>query len=142
MLSYSDDKIYDAMLRQIGYGTIKRLLELESGVINDFVLNTVRKIITGFSESSFSGNNSLNGVVLHCESHRNGELLTSDYTNVGKIYLDFVVSPDKSFKEIVDYCDWEEDPSFYKIKVVEQNFMVAVTKVIYLVIKKELIHLS
>ena len=129
MLYYSDDKKYDDMLKQIGYGTIIRLFELENGVINDFVFSTVKKIITtSFSLSQF-----------HCES--SGKLLTVDYTCVGKIYLDFVVSPDKSYKEIVNYCDWEENPSFYKIKVVEQKSMISVIKVIYLVIKKEFIKL-
>ena len=140
MLYFSEDKTYDTMLRQIGYGTIKRLFEIE-GTINDFVLETVKKIITGRSYSLFGGN-SLNGVLLHCEPNPEGRLLTSDHTFVGKIYREFVVSPDKSFKEIVDYCDWEEDPNYYKIKVLEEKFMVAVTKVIYLVIKKELIYLS
>jgi hypothetical protein len=130
MLSFSKDKTYDTMLRQIGYGTIKRLLEIEGGTINDTVLGGVRYIVLSKLNINYNLYES------------DGKISTKDYESVGKIYREFVVSPDKSFKEIVDYCDWEEDPNYYKIKVLEEKFMVAVTKVIYLVIKKELIHLS
>ena len=106
MLYYSKDKTYDTMLKKIGYGTIKKLFELEGSRINDFVLGGVRRfILINFNNLPSA---------LYYES--TGVILTEDHENIGKCEVD----KDKDCAWVLIYKELEKKNKLGTLKEVRQ----------------------